>query len=168
VQEGYLPFLIQVADITMSDARITVYPEEEGMYIAAVDFAEGFDAQKIAAENKAIFAEHAAAERITGNTGIRSIAVIQDLGKVNNSVIAYFIGGLPAAVIILIDALVVRQILDHVVKCRCIAQADAAILNALSADLAAQQRTKAKALTGGMPSRVNRASVPFVTVSWVI
>ena len=52
VQEGYLPFLIQVADITMSDARITVYPEEEGMYIAAVDFAEGFDAQKIAAENK--------------------------------------------------------------------------------------------------------------------
>ena len=41
VQEGYLPFLIQVADITMSDARITVYPEEEGMYIAAVDFAEG-------------------------------------------------------------------------------------------------------------------------------
>lgn len=65
VQEGYLPFLIQVADITMSDARITVYPEEEGMYIAAVDFAEGFDAQKIAAENKAIFAEHAAAEQKT-------------------------------------------------------------------------------------------------------
>jgi len=65
VQEGYLPFLIQVADITMSDARITVYPEEEGMYIAAVDFAEGFDEQKIAAENKAIFAEHAAAEQKT-------------------------------------------------------------------------------------------------------
>ena len=65
VQEGYLPFLIQVADITMSDARMTVYPEEEGMYIAAVDFAEGFDAQKIAAENKAIFAEHAAAEQKT-------------------------------------------------------------------------------------------------------
>jgi len=35
------------------------------MYIAAVDFAEGFDAQKIAAENKAIFAEHAAAEQKT-------------------------------------------------------------------------------------------------------
>ena len=92
--------------------------------------------------------EHAAAERITGNTGIRSIAVIQDLGKVNNSVIAYFIGGLPAAVIILIDALVVRQILDHVVKCRCIAQADAAILNALSADLAAQQGTESSRLDG--------------------
>ena len=92
--------------------------------------------------------EHAAAERITGNTGISSIAVIQDLGKVNNSVIAYFIGGLPAAVIILIDALVVRQILDHVVKCRCIAQADAAILNALSADLAAQQGTESSRLDG--------------------
>ena len=92
--------------------------------------------------------EHAAAERITGNTGIRSIAVIQDLGKVNNSVIAYFIGGLPAAVIILIDALVVRQILDHVVKCRCIAQADAAILNALSADPAAQQGTESSHLDG--------------------
>ena len=92
--------------------------------------------------------EHAAAERITGNTGIRSIAVIQDLGKVNNSVIAYFIGGLPFAVIILIDALVVRQILDHVVKCRCIAQADAAILNALSADLAAQQGTESSHLDG--------------------
>ena len=92
--------------------------------------------------------EHAAAERITGNTGISSIAVIQDLGKVNNSVIAYFIGGLPAAVIILIDALVVRQILDHVVKCRCIAQADAAILNALSADLAAQQGTESSHLDG--------------------
>ena len=92
--------------------------------------------------------EHAAAERITGNTGIRSIAVIQDLGKVNNSVIAYFIGGLPAAVIILIDALVVRQILDHVVKCSCIAQADAAILNALSADLAAQQGTESSHLDG--------------------
>ena len=92
--------------------------------------------------------EHAAAECITGNTGIRSIAVIQDLGKVNNSVIAYFIGGLPAAVIILIDALVVRQILDHVVKCRCIAQADAAILNALSADLAAQQGTESSHLDG--------------------
>ena len=92
--------------------------------------------------------EHAAAERITGNTGIRSIAVIQDLGKVNNSVIAYFIGGLPAAVIILIDALVVRQILDHVVKCSCIAQADAAILNALSADLAAQQGTESSRLDG--------------------
>ena len=92
--------------------------------------------------------EHAAAERITGNTGIRSIAVIQDLGKVNNSVIAYFIGGLPAAVIILIDALVVRQILDHVVKCRCIAQADAAILNALSADLAAQQGAESSHLDG--------------------
>ena len=92
--------------------------------------------------------EHAAAERITGNTGIRSIAVIQNLGKVNNSVIAYFIGGLPAAVIILIDALVVRQILDHVVKCRRIAQADAAILNALSADLAAQQGTESSRLDG--------------------
>ena len=92
--------------------------------------------------------EHAAAERITGNTGIRSIAVIQDLGKVNNSVIAYFIGGLPAAVIILIDALVVRQILDHVVKCRCIAQADAAILNALSADPAAQQGAESSHLDG--------------------
>ena len=92
--------------------------------------------------------EHAAAERITGNTGIRSIAVIQDLGKVNNSVIAYFIGGLPAAVIIFIDALVVRQILDHVVKCSCIAQADAAILNALSADLAAQQGTESSRLDG--------------------
>ena len=92
--------------------------------------------------------EHAATERITGNTGIRSIAVIQDLGKVNNSVIAYFIGGLPFAVIILIDALVVRQILDHVVKCRCIAQADAAILNALSADLAAQQGTESSHLDG--------------------
>ena len=92
--------------------------------------------------------EHAAAERITGNTGIRSIAVIQDLGKVNNSVIAYFIGGLPFAVIILIDALVVRQILDHVVKCRCIAQADAAILNALSADLAAQQGAESSHLDG--------------------
>ena len=92
--------------------------------------------------------EHAAAERITGNTGIRSIAVIQDLGKVNNSVIAYFIGGLPAAVIILIDALVVRQILDHVVKCRCIAQADAAILNAGSADPAAQQGTESSHLDG--------------------
>ena len=92
--------------------------------------------------------EHAAAERITGNTGISSIAVIQDLGKVNNSVIAYFIGGLPGAVFILIDALVVRQILDHVVKCRCIAQADAAILNALSADLAAQQGTESSHLDG--------------------
>ena len=92
--------------------------------------------------------EHAAAERITGNTGIRSIAVIQDLGKVNNSVIAYFIGGLPGAVFILIDALVVRQILDHVVKCRCIAQADAAILNAGSADPAAQQGTESSHLDG--------------------
>ena len=92
--------------------------------------------------------EHAAAERITGNTGISSIAVIQDLGKVNNSVIAYFIGGLPGAVFILIDALVVRQILDHVVKCRCIAQADAAILNAGSADPAAQQGTESSHLDG--------------------
>ena len=92
--------------------------------------------------------EHAAAERITGNTGIRSIAVIQDLGKVNNSVIAYFIGGLPGAVFILIDALVVRQILDHVVKCRCIAQADAAILNAGSADPAAQQGAESSHLDG--------------------
>ena len=86
--------------------------------------------------------EHAAAECITGNTGIRSIAVIQDLGKVNNSVVAYFISGLPnffAVNGLFIDFLVVRQILDHVVKCRCIAQADAAILNALSADFAAQQ-----------------------------
>ena len=86
--------------------------------------------------------EHAAAERITGNTGIRSIAVIQDLGKVNNSLIAYFISGLPnffAVNGLFIDFLVVGQVLDHVVKCRCIAQADAAILNALSADLAAQQ-----------------------------
>ena len=95
--------------------------------------------------------EHAAAERITGNTGIRSIAVIQDLGKVNNSVIAYFIGGLPnffAVNGLFIDFLVVRQILDHVVKCRCIAQADAAILNALSADLAAQQGTESSRLDG--------------------
>ena len=95
--------------------------------------------------------EHAAAERITGNTGIRSIAVIQDLGKVNNSVIAYFIGGLPnffAVNGLFIDFLVVRQILDHVVKCRCIAQADAAILNALSADLAAQQGTESSHLDG--------------------
>ena len=95
--------------------------------------------------------EHAAAERITGNTGISSIAVIQDLGKVNNSVIAYFIGGLPnffAVNGLFIDFLVVRQILDHVVKCRCIAQADAAILNALSADLAAQQGTESSHLDG--------------------
>ena len=95
--------------------------------------------------------EHAAAERITGNTGLRSIAVIQDLGKVNNSVIAYFIGGLPnffAVNGLFIDFLVVRQILDHVVKCRCIAQADAAILNALSADLAAQQGTESSHLDG--------------------
>ena len=95
--------------------------------------------------------EHAAAERITGNTGIRSIAVIQDLGKVNNSVIAYFIGGLPnffAVNGLFIDFLVVRQILDHVVKCRCIAQADAAILNALSADPAAQQGTESSHLDG--------------------
>ena len=95
--------------------------------------------------------EHAAAERITGNTGIRSIAVILDLGKVNNSVIAYFIGGLPnffAVNGLFIDFLVVRQILDHVVKCRCIAQADAAILNALSADLAAQQGTESSHLDG--------------------
>ena len=95
--------------------------------------------------------EHAAAERITGNTGIRSIAVIQDLGKVNNSVIAYFIGGLPnffAVNGLFIDFLVVRQILDHVVKCSCIAQADAAILNALSADLAAQQGTESSRLDG--------------------
>ena len=93
--------------------------------------------------------EHAAAERITGNTGIRSIAVIQDLGKVNNSVIAYFISGLPnffAVNGLFIDFLVVRQILDHVVKCRCIAQADAAILNALSADLAAQQGAESSRL----------------------
>ena len=86
--------------------------------------------------------EHAAAECITGNTGIRSIAVIQDLGKVNDSVVAYFISGLPnffAVNGLFIDFLVVGQVLDHVVKCRCIAQADAAILNALSADLAAQQ-----------------------------
>ena len=95
--------------------------------------------------------EHAAAERITGNTGIRSIAVIQDLGKVNNSVIAYFIGGLPnffAVNGLFIDFLVVRQILDHVVKCSCIAQADAAILNALSADPAAQQGTESSHLDG--------------------
>ena len=95
--------------------------------------------------------EHAAAERITGNTGISSIAVIQDLGKVNNSVIAYFIGGLPnffAVNGLFIDFLVVRQILDHVVKCRCIAQADAAILNAGSADLAAQQGTESSHLDG--------------------
>ena len=95
--------------------------------------------------------EHAAAERITGNTGIRSIAVIQDLGKVNNSVIAYFIGGLPnffAVNGLFIDFLVVRQILDHVVKCRCIAQADAAILNALSADPAAQQGAESSHLDG--------------------
>ena len=95
--------------------------------------------------------EHAAAERITGNTGIRSIAVIQDLGKVNNSVIAYFIGGLPnffAVNGLFIDFLVVRQILDHVVKCRCIAQADAAILNAGSADPAAQQGTESSHLDG--------------------
>ena len=95
--------------------------------------------------------EHAAAERITGNTGIRSIAVIQDLGKVNNSVIAYFIGGLPnffAVNGLFIDFLVVGQVLDHVVKCRCIAQADAAILNALSADLAAQQGTESSHLDG--------------------
>ena len=95
--------------------------------------------------------EHAAAERITGNTGIRSIAVIQDLGKVNNSVIAYFISGLPnffAVNGLFIDFLVVRQILDHVVKCRCIAQADAAILNALSADPAAQQGTESSHLDG--------------------
>lgn len=75
VQEGYLPFLIQVADITMSDARITVYPEEEGMYIAAVDFAEGFDAQKIAAENKAIFAEHAAANRRRSPSSSRGMPI---------------------------------------------------------------------------------------------
>ena len=95
--------------------------------------------------------EHAAAERITGNTGIRSIAVIQDLGKVNNSIVAYFIGGLPnffAVNGLFIDFLVVRQILDHVVKCRCIAQADAAILNALSADPAAQQGTESSHLDG--------------------
>ena len=95
--------------------------------------------------------EHAAAERITGNTGIRSIAVIQDLGKVNNSVIAYFISGLPnffAVNGLFIDFLVVRQILDHVVKCRCIAQADAAILNALSADPAAQQGAESSHLDG--------------------
>ena len=95
--------------------------------------------------------EHAAAERITGNTGIRSIAVIQDLGKVNNSIVAYFIGGLPnffAVNGLFIDFLVVRQILDHVVKCSCIAQADAAILNALSADLAAQQGTESSRLDG--------------------
>ena len=95
--------------------------------------------------------EHAAAERITGNTGIRSIAVIQDLGKVNNSVVAYFISGLPnffAVNGLFIDFLVVRQILDHVVKCRCIAQADAAILNALSADLAAQQGAESSHLDG--------------------
>ena len=95
--------------------------------------------------------EHAAAERITGNTGIRSIAVIQDLGKVNNSVVAYFIGGLPnffAVNGLFIDFLVVRQILDHVVKCRCIAQADAAILNALSADLAAKQGAESSHLDG--------------------
>ena len=95
--------------------------------------------------------EHAAAERITGNTGIRSIAVIQDLGKVNNSIVAYFIGGLPnffAVNGLFIDFLVVRQILDHVVKCSCIAQADAAILNTLSADLAAQQGTESSHLDG--------------------
>ena len=95
--------------------------------------------------------EHAAAERITGNTGIRSIAVIQDLGKVNNSIVAYFIGGLPnffAVNGLFIDFLVVRQILDHVVKCSCIAQADAAILNALSADPAAQQGTESSHLDG--------------------
>ena len=95
--------------------------------------------------------EHAAAERITGNTGIRSIAVIQDLGKVNNSIVAYFIGGLPnffAVNGLFIDFLVVRQILDHVVKCSCIAQADAAILNALSADLAAQQGAESSRLDG--------------------
>ena len=95
--------------------------------------------------------EHAAAERITGNTGIRSIAVIQDLGKVNNSVVAYFISGLPnffAVNGLFIDFLVVGQVLDHVVKCRCIAQADAAILNAGSADLAAQQGTESSHLDG--------------------
>ena len=92
--------------------------------------------------------EHTAAECITSNTGIRSIAVVQNLGKVNNSVIAYFVRGLPSAVIILIDALVIGQVLDHVVKCSGIAQADAAILNALSADLAAQQGTESSHLNG--------------------
>lgn len=61
VQDACIPFLIRVADITMNDAAITVYPEGEGMYIAAVDFAEGFDATKIAAANKEIFEQHAAA-----------------------------------------------------------------------------------------------------------
>lgn len=65
VQEAYIPFLIQVDDLTMSDVKITVCPEETGMYIAAVDFAEGFDAAAIAAANKAIFTEHAAADEKT-------------------------------------------------------------------------------------------------------
>lgn len=62
VQDAYVPFLMRVADITMNDAVITVYPEGEGMYIAAADFAEGFDAGKIVAANKEIFEQHAAAD----------------------------------------------------------------------------------------------------------
>lgn len=64
-QDAYVPFLIQVTEITMSDALIKVYPEEDGMYIAAVDFAEGFDATAIAAANKAVFTAHAAADEKT-------------------------------------------------------------------------------------------------------
>lgn len=62
VQDAYVPFLIQVTEITMSDALIRVYPEEDGMYIAAVDFAADFDASAIAAANKTVFAQHAEAE----------------------------------------------------------------------------------------------------------
>jgi len=65
-QEAYVPFEIKVADVTMNGAQITVYPEQtEGMYISAVDFAEGFDPAAIAAANKEIFAQHAAAEQKT-------------------------------------------------------------------------------------------------------
>lgn len=66
VQDAYVPFLIQVTDVTMSDALVTVYPEDATtMYIAAVDFAKDFNATAIAAANKAIFTEHAAAEQKT-------------------------------------------------------------------------------------------------------
>lgn len=65
-QEAYVPFEIAVADVTMNGVRITVYPEQaEGMYISAVDFAEGFDPSAIAAANKEIFVQHAEAQQTT-------------------------------------------------------------------------------------------------------
>lgn len=58
-----LPFEIHATDITYSDALIKVVPQDkEALYVSAVTFAEGFDAEAMVAENKTTFAQHAEAE----------------------------------------------------------------------------------------------------------